>query len=43
MRQFIESLRRLYINGMISEEKINKLFNDSKITNDEKKYILNID
>lgn len=40
VNQFIESLRRLYIDGKVSEEKINQLFNDGKITVEEKLYIL---
>lgn len=40
MRQFVESLRRLYLNSMISEEKIIILFNNKKITKEEMDYIL---
>ena len=41
MNQFIESLRRLYQDNKINEERINKLFEDGKITVEEKLYILN--
>ena len=40
MNQFIESLRRLYHDEKISEERIIKLFEDGKITVEEKLYIL---
>lgn len=40
MRQFVESLRRLYLNSMISEEKVIFLFNNKKITKEEMDYIL---
>ena len=43
MRQFVESLKRLYVRNLIQEQKINELFDDKKITEDEKGYILNID
>ena len=39
--QFIESLRRLYQNGKVSKEKITNFFNNKKITEEEKDYILN--
>lgn len=41
VRQFVESLRRLYISNKVSEETVIKLFNDEKITIEEKLYILN--
>ena len=41
MNQFIESLRRLYQDGKVKEERIIKLFEDGKITVEEKLYILN--
>lgn len=41
MRQFVESVKRLYILKKISEEKVIKLFLDEKITEEEKDYILN--
>ena len=40
MRQFVESLKRLYSNSMISEEKINDLLKAGKINKEEMKYIL---
>ena len=43
MSQFVESLKRLYNSHMIDEEKVIKLFNDNKITEQEKEYILKID
>lgn len=38
---FVESLKRLYQSGKLNEEKIIDLFNDEKITEEEKRYILN--
>lgn len=43
MNQFVESMRRLYENGKINKEKVVELFNNGKITMDEKNYILNIE
>lgn len=43
MRQFVESLKRLYTRNLINEQKVIELFNDKKITENEKDYILNID
>ena len=40
MRQFVESLKRLYKNGLIDAVKVVLLFSDGKITEEEKKYIL---
>ena len=40
MNEFVESLKRLYQNGLIDMVRIVMLFNDGKITEDEKKYIL---
>lgn len=40
MSQFVESLRRLYVDGKLKEERVNKLFEDGKITVEEKLYIL---
>lgn len=42
MNQFVESMRRLYANGKISDKKVIELFTNGKITNEEKWYILNI-
>ena len=41
MREFVKSLKRLYQNGDISVEKINELFDNGKVTREEKFYILN--
>lgn len=41
MNQFIESLKRLYANGKLNEEKIIELYKNGKITENEKHYILN--
>lgn len=43
MNQFIESLRRLYTEEKVSEETINRLFDDGKISLEEKVYILSVD
>ena len=37
---FVESLKRLYEDGKIDEKKIIELGKNNKITEDEKKYIL---
>lgn len=37
---FVESMRRLYRDGQVDKEKIVKLFESNKITEEEKKYIL---
>lgn len=42
MNQFVESIKRLYRNGMVSEEKIIELYNNGKITENEKSYILEV-
>ena len=38
---FVESMRRLYRDGKVDEKKIISLFNEGKITEEEKSYILN--
>ena len=38
---FVESMKRLYVNGNVSKDKINSLFFKGKITKEEKEYILN--
>lgn len=38
---FVESMRRLYRDGKVKEEKICELFESGKITDEEKLYILN--
>lgn len=40
MNQFVESLRRLFEENRITEEKINELKDKGSITSDERKYIL---
>ena len=40
MNQFIESLKRLYVNYKIDEEKVMELYKNNKITENEKSYIL---
>jgi hypothetical protein len=37
---FVEAMRRLYRDGKVDENKIISLFNEGKITEEEKKYIL---
>ena len=39
VRQFVESLRRLYQDNKISKETVIKLSNDGKITKEEELYI----
>ena len=43
MNIFVESLKRLYKDKKINKEKVVELFNNGKITMDEKDYILNIE
>ena len=38
---FVEAMRRLYRDGQVDKNKIVSLFNDGKITEEEKLYILN--
>ncbi len=38
---FVESMRRLYRDGKVNENKIVELFESGKITEEEKLYILN--
>lgn len=38
---FVESMRRLYRDGQVDKNKIITLFKNSKITEEEKDYILN--
>lgn len=40
MSVFIESLKRLYQGGKLSADKVIELFEDNKITEEEKLYIL---
>lgn len=43
MNQFVESMKRLYNDGKVAEEKIVKLFECGKITKEEKLYILEVE
>ena len=42
-RQFVESMKRLYVSGKVSVEKILELFESKKITEQEKLYILDVE
>ena len=42
-RQFVESMKRLYVSGKVNVEKIVKLFESGKITKAEKLYILDVE
>lgn len=39
MTEFVESLKRLYQNGKITDEKIKRLLESKKISNEEFEYI----
>lgn len=41
MKILVESLRRLYVDGKLTSEKVINLFKEGKITEQEKWYILN--
>jgi hypothetical protein len=41
MRQFVESLKRLYSNQLVNRDKVMGLHNDGKLTAEEVNYILN--
>lgn len=41
MNQFVESMRRLYKDGKVSEKKVVELYVSGKISEEEKWYILN--
>jgi hypothetical protein len=41
MNQFVESLKRLYNKNLINKQNVISLLNSKKITESEKKYILN--
>ena len=43
MNQFVESLKRLYKSGLIDMVRVIMLFNDGKITEEEKEFILTIE
>lgn len=38
---FVESIRRLYKDGKVSKEKVIEFFQSGKITEEEKRFILN--
>lgn len=40
MNAFVESMWRLYRDGMVNAKKIEELFKDGKITEEEKLYIV---
>ena len=42
MRQFIESMKRLYLSGMVNKEKVVQLCESGKIAENEKAYILEV-
>lgn len=42
-RQFVESMKRLYVSGKVNVEKIVELFESGKITKEEKVYILDVE
>ena len=42
MKQFVESLKRLYQSNKLPIEKIEELLQTNKISKEEKAYILNI-
>ena len=42
MRALVESLRRLYKSGRINREKVDELFKNGKITEEEYNYILGV-
>ena len=42
MRQFVESIKRLYVSEKLTEEKVIELFKSGKIAENEKNYILEV-
>lgn len=42
MNQFVESIKRLYVDGRVNEKKVNDLYKNGKITEEEKTYILDV-
>lgn len=42
-RQFVESMKRLYVSGKVDVEKILELFESGKISEQEKLYILDVE
>lgn len=42
MRRFVESLKRLYKSGRITEERVQQLLDNEEITQDEYNYILEV-
>ena len=43
MKQFVETMKRLYKDEKVSEQKIVELFESGKITKEEKLYILDVE
>lgn len=43
MNVFVESLRRLYLSEKLTTEKVIELFQNGKITEEQKWYILKVD
>lgn len=42
MNQFVESMKRLYEHGLLDMVRVILLFDNGKITEEEKNYILNL-
>lgn len=42
VNQFIESIKRLYVEGKVKEEKIIQWYEEGKITVEDKMYILEV-
>nr|DAU66765.1 MAG TPA: hypothetical protein [Caudoviricetes sp.] len=40
MSTFVESLRRLFLSGKITDDKLKELLNEGKITEEEYQYII---
>lgn len=43
MSPFVESLRRLYLNGLLETVRIVMIYDSGKITAEEKEYILRVE
>ena len=41
MREFVQSLHRLYIDGKVTERFVRTLFSSKKLTKEELEYVLN--
>ena len=42
MNQFVESLRRLYLDNKVSKDKVVELCESGKLSEEDKMYILNV-